>query len=72
MDNYSYNDAIIGILKDRLDMRALPLGGKFFHMRCCAHILNIIVKDGLEVIEGSIEKVRDSVCLLYTSPSPRD
>ena len=59
---------IISILKDRLDMRALPLGGKFFHMRCCAHILNIIVKDGLEVIESSIEKVRDSVAYWRATP----
>jgi len=30
-------------------------------MRCCAHILNLIVKDGLGIIEGLIEKIRDSV-----------
>jgi len=56
VDNCSSNDAIIAILKDRLDIRALPLQGKFFHMRCCAHILNLIVKDGLEIIDGTIEK----------------
>ncbi|CAN6696665.1 unnamed protein product [Malus baccata var. baccata] len=32
---------------------------RFFHMRC-AHILNLIVKDGLEVIGGDIEKIRES------------
>jgi len=51
-----------------LDLRALPLRGKFFHMRCCAHTLNIIVKDGLEVIESSIEKVRDSVAYWRATP----
>ena len=49
-------------------MRALPLGGKFFHMRCCAHILNLIVKDGLEIIDGSIEKIRDSVAYWRATP----
>ncbi|CAN1126431.1 Putative AC transposase [Linum perenne] len=29
-------------------------------MRCCAHILNLIVKDGLDVLKGGIEKIRDS------------
>ena len=68
VDNCSSNDAIIGILKDRLDIRALPLQGKFFHMRCCAHILNLIVKDGLEIIDGSIEKIRDSVAYWRATP----
>ncbi|KAG5536291.1 hypothetical protein RHGRI_023915 [Rhododendron griersonianum] len=26
------------------------LGGDLFHTRCCAHILNLIIKDGLDVI----------------------
>ena len=38
-------------------------------MRCCAHILNLIVKDGLEVIEGGIEKILESV--LYWSATPK-
>ena len=67
VDNCSSNDAIIGILKGRLEVRALPLQVTFFHMRCFAHILNLIMKDGLEIIDGSIEKIHDSVCLLYTS-----
>lgn len=39
----------------------LMLEGKLLHMCCAAHILNIIVKDGLEVIKNSISKIRDSV-----------
>ncbi|GKB73682.1 zinc finger BED domain-containing protein RICESLEEPER 2-like protein [Tanacetum coccineum] len=31
------------------------------HVRCCAHVLNLIVQSGLKVIEESIEKVRESV-----------
>ena len=69
VDNCSSNDALIGILKDRLDIRALPLKGKFFRMRCCAHILNLIVKDGLGIIEGSIEKIRDSVAYWRATPT---
>ena len=68
MKNCFCNDAIISILKDRLALKALPLRGKFFHMRYCAHILNVVVKDGLEVIESSIEKVRDSVAYWRATP----
>nr|GEV21953.1 zinc finger BED domain-containing protein RICESLEEPER 2-like [Tanacetum cinerariifolium] len=39
----------------------LVCDGKFLHVRCGAHVLNLIVQAGLKVIEGSIEKVRDSV-----------
>jgi len=68
VDNCSSNDAIISILKDRLEIRALPLQSKFFHMHCCAHILNLIVKDGLEIIDGSIEKIHDSVAYWRATP----
>ncbi|KAE8661807.1 Scarecrow-like protein 28 [Hibiscus syriacus] len=30
-------------------------------MRCCAHILNLIVQDGLSVIGDGIERIKDSV-----------
>lgn len=37
-------------------------------MRCCAHILNLIVKDGLDTIGDGIEKVRNSVSYWTSSP----
>ena len=43
-DNASSNDACVGILKVKLNGRkALALNGEFFHVRCCAHILNLIM-----------------------------
>ncbi|KAG5533345.1 hypothetical protein RHGRI_027517 [Rhododendron griersonianum] len=51
VDNCSTNDAMIDLLWDKLDSASLMLGGELFHMRCCAHILNLIVKDGLDVIK---------------------
>ena len=44
------------------------LGGTYFHMRCCAHILNLIVKDGMSIIHDSIEKIRDSVSFWVGKP----
>ncbi|KAG5515923.1 hypothetical protein RHGRI_036831 [Rhododendron griersonianum] len=51
VDNCSTNDAMIDLLWDKLDSTSLMLGGDLFHMRCCAHILNLIVKDELDVIK---------------------
>ena len=38
------------------------------YTRCCAHILNLIVKDGLEIIKGAIENFRDSVAYWTATP----
>ena len=68
VDNCTTNNAMIRILVDKISGGSLLLGGKFFHMRCCAHILNLIVKEGLDVIVGSVEKIRDSVVFWAASP----
>ena len=46
MDNASYNDTAIGNLKVYFELRKLPLylGRSLFHVRCCAHILNLLVQ----------------------------
>jgi len=41
--------------------KALLCEGEFFHIRCCAHILNLIVQDGLKEIDSAFQKIRDSV-----------
>ncbi|CAN1298162.1 Zinc finger BED domain-containing protein RICESLEEPER 2 [Linum perenne] len=41
--------------------RRLPLDGDLFHVRCGAHIINIMVQYGLKAIEDTIESVRQSV-----------
>ena len=44
------------------------LGETSFHMRCCAHILNLIVKDEMSIIHDSIEKIRDNVSFWVETP----
>ncbi|KAH9716312.1 BED-type domain-containing protein [Citrus sinensis] len=50
VDNAATNDRMIDFMLLALDKNDLILGGQKFHVRCCAHILNLIVKDGLSVI----------------------
>ncbi|XP_077249073.1 zinc finger BED domain-containing protein RICESLEEPER 1-like [Tasmannia lanceolata] len=69
VDNCTTNDALIDDLLIKLPRNRLMLDGTLFHMRCCAHILNLIVQDGLSVIREAIEKIRESVG--YWSASPK-
>ncbi|CAN0872649.1 Putative AC transposase [Linum grandiflorum] len=69
LDNCSTNDAMIEKIRRKLDSNTLLMDGAFFHMRCSAHVLNLIVKDGLDVIKDGIEKVRESV--VYWSATPK-
>ncbi|XP_026412885.1 zinc finger BED domain-containing protein RICESLEEPER 2-like [Papaver somniferum] len=41
--------------------------GKYFHVRCCAHILALIVKDGLVMIDPVVLKLRKSLKSLKKS-----
>ena len=62
MDNCSTNDVVVDVIIDKLFSNgALLLGVRVVHMRCYAHILNLIVKVGLDVIGDEIERIRDSI-----------
>ncbi|CAN1153645.1 Putative AC transposase [Linum perenne] len=71
VDNCTTNDAMIRALTGKLEEETLILRGTLLHMRCAAHILNLVVQDGLSVIEGCIESVRDSVIHWTASPKRR-
>ncbi|KAF6140720.1 hypothetical protein GIB67_035147 [Kingdonia uniflora] len=64
LDNASANDNA----NTRL-MRWLPKAhnGKYFKNRCCCHIINLMVKDGLFVCNDVLENVRQTTLYLHSS-----
>lgn len=68
LDNASYNDRMIATLSSRLMSKGvLPLWGTFFQVRCCAHILNLVVQAGLKLIDMSVDKLRDGIQYIKAS-----
>ncbi|KAG8383758.1 hypothetical protein BUALT_Bualt04G0047100 [Buddleja alternifolia] len=62
VDNASANDTTIANLRIFVrNVNDLLCGGALFHVRCCAHILNLISQNGLDEIRDIIDIVRDSV-----------
>ncbi|CAO2836244.1 unnamed protein product [Amaranthus hypochondriacus] len=58
------------IEKLKTDLHAispLPCNGKYFHVRCATHVLNLIVQEGLKVIDSSVKKVRNVVRYIDSS-----
>ena len=73
VDNAKSNDVALDYLKKKLEMKdGCMLGGRFLHMRCAAHILNLIVQEGLKGIHNSIVKVRNAVRYVKLSPKRMD
>ncbi|CAN6899132.1 unnamed protein product, partial [Brassica oleracea] len=68
VDNASGNDNMQGILQRKLQNN-LVCSGEFFHVRCSAHILNLIMQDGLAVLSGALDKIRESVKYVKGSQS---
>ena len=70
VDNVTANNVGVQYLKRRmLSWNCLVLKGEYVHMRCCAHILSSIVKDGLKEIKNSISKTWSVVKYVKSSPA---
>ncbi|KAL4367731.1 hypothetical protein GQ457_05G022200 [Hibiscus cannabinus] len=70
VDNASSNDVAIQYLRRRIThWGGSVLDGQFLHMRCAAHILNLVVKDGLKELDLSIARIRGAVRFVRSSPN---
>jgi len=70
LDNASNNNAMLKLLKSNLLEKKMLLGkGKLLHQRCAAHVLNLICKAGLEIINPIVHKIRESVKYVQGSTS---
>jgi hypothetical protein len=73
VDNASANDVAVSYMKRRLrSMNTLTFGGDFLHLRCACHIINLIVKDGIEELEDGIEAIWHCVKFIRSSSSRLD
>ncbi|XP_042018980.1 zinc finger BED domain-containing protein RICESLEEPER 2-like [Salvia splendens] len=62
LDNVAANNAMVKLLKTQLQLQSsLLCNGEYFHVRCCEHILNLIVQEGLKVASDALDKVRSSI-----------
>jgi hypothetical protein len=70
VDNASSNDTPLEYLRKRSahKPRAI-LENQYMHVRCCAHILNLIVSKGLKEVDESIMNVRSVVKYVKSFPA---
>ncbi|KAH9681179.1 BED-type domain-containing protein [Citrus sinensis] len=72
VDNAFANDLVVKYVKRKLkswQVDGTLLGGKFLHLRCCAHIINLIVGEGLTELKGSVTSIRNAVRYVKSSPA---
>ena len=66
LDNAAANNSMIDLLRHNLvDKNFLPAEGKLLHHQCAGHVINLIVKDGLRVVESVVVNIRESVNYIY-------
>ena len=72
LDNATANNNMQDMLRDTLNVHArLPCDGEFFRVRCGTHVLNLIVKEGLKLIDVGISKVKDLVKYVTVSEATK-
>ncbi|KAG2596499.1 hypothetical protein PVAP13_5KG165914 [Panicum virgatum] len=68
LDNASVNNRAIRDLRAALGPQMF-FNGEHLHVRCAAHVLNIMVQAGLQVIPNAIKRIRDIIKVATSTPS---
>lgn len=64
VNNAITNDKAVEYMGKRLkEISTLLFDGKYLHLRCCCHIINLIVKSGLKFLNESFESIRNCVSI---------
>ncbi|XP_075503957.1 zinc finger BED domain-containing protein RICESLEEPER 2-like [Primulina tabacum] len=70
VDNASSNDTTVKEMSNQLSKWGSNLmDGKHLHVRCVAHIINLIVQDGLKEVGDSVRRVRQAIRYIRQSPA---
>lgn len=70
LDNAPSNDFGIQYLRKKLmSWNSVILKGKYIHMHYCAHVLNLIVNNGLKEMDDSILRIWVAIQRVRSSPS---
>ncbi|KAL6286254.1 hypothetical protein ACE6H2_010644 [Prunus campanulata] len=70
VDSASANDGAVRYIKSQLsDWNTLLCDGEMLHMRCCAHITNLIVFDGVFELHDTIKSIRKACRYTRSLPS---
>ncbi|KAK4382226.1 putative AC transposase [Sesamum angolense] len=72
VDNASSNDGAIVYLKKKFENWGQNiLGGRYVHMRCMAHIVNLVMQDGLKGKDEheAISRIRGAIRYIRNSPA---
>ncbi|XP_073032144.1 zinc finger BED domain-containing protein RICESLEEPER 2-like isoform X2 [Primulina eburnea] len=70
VDNASSNDTTVKEMSNQFNKWGSNLmDGKHLHVRCVAHIINLIVQDGLKEVGDSVRRVRQAIRYIRQSPA---
>lgn len=70
VDNAISNDVTLNYLTEKLKEWGESVeNGKYMHLKCGAHILNLMVSDGLGDVHESVQSIRNAVRYVRSSPT---
>ncbi|XP_024179003.1 zinc finger BED domain-containing protein DAYSLEEPER-like [Rosa chinensis] len=74
VDNVAANKHAVEYVRKKMMNWTVPpiLGGHHIHVRCLAHILNLIVRSGLSILDKSVVSIRNAVRYVRSSSSRLD